>query len=299
MVNRIAKLFPNEPFDECEHSVLLNTIRIPKDILYLSDRLPKPTYASASPDPDQRRSTAHDLSYGLPDIPLSKQHRQKRGRPVYGPADGPLQRDPRNHSNDNDNENDGGNDYASGLPGLRGRAHRASKPRRADRAQLVDDAQHNGKIKHSPNLASPASLKKDDAKGSERTHDPAKGSDKEKEKEKDKGNEMSPENDKDKDKDKAKMGQLVPIYKESVKHGKRGRGEDDKGNDRSGDRLNEAYQNSPYIQDAYIHQLVGKRNPIIKPLKDNMKRIADIYSANNPQHIISLHKRYSGRGRSV
>ena len=43
---RIERLFPtgsNEYFDD-EQSSLLNTIRVPKNLLYLTDRLPKPTY---------------------------------------------------------------------------------------------------------------------------------------------------------------------------------------------------------------------------------------------------------------
>jgi len=42
---RIEKLFPNDEFYESQSS-LLNTIRVPKNLLYLTDRLPKPSYES-------------------------------------------------------------------------------------------------------------------------------------------------------------------------------------------------------------------------------------------------------------
>lgn len=40
---RIEKLFPEEQFYD-SHSALLSTIRVPKNLLYLTDRLPKPNY---------------------------------------------------------------------------------------------------------------------------------------------------------------------------------------------------------------------------------------------------------------
>mmetsp|Transcript_41256 Transcript_41256/g.62814 ORF Transcript_41256/g.62814 Transcript_41256/m.62814 type:complete len:182 (-) Transcript_41256:591-1136(-) len=44
---RIEKLFPNQVFDEAEPQLnLLSTIRVPKNLLYLTDRLPKPAYDS-------------------------------------------------------------------------------------------------------------------------------------------------------------------------------------------------------------------------------------------------------------
>jgi hypothetical protein len=43
---RTEKLFPQEFLYESQTS-LLNTIRVPKNLLYLTDRLPKPNYSSA------------------------------------------------------------------------------------------------------------------------------------------------------------------------------------------------------------------------------------------------------------
>lgn len=42
---KTEKLFPEDPFND-SHSQLLNTIRVPKNLLYLTDRLPKPMYES-------------------------------------------------------------------------------------------------------------------------------------------------------------------------------------------------------------------------------------------------------------
>jgi NIMA (never in mitosis gene a)-related kinase len=42
---RIDKIFPHDEFYESQSS-LLNTIRVPKNLLYLTDRLPKPSYES-------------------------------------------------------------------------------------------------------------------------------------------------------------------------------------------------------------------------------------------------------------
>ena len=44
---KIDKLFPDNDFDNLEPQLnLLSTIRVPKNLLYLTDRLPKPNYAS-------------------------------------------------------------------------------------------------------------------------------------------------------------------------------------------------------------------------------------------------------------
>lgn len=45
---KIEKLFPEQAFDDAETQQmnLLSTIRVPKNLLYLTDRLPKPNYGS-------------------------------------------------------------------------------------------------------------------------------------------------------------------------------------------------------------------------------------------------------------
>lgn len=55
---RSEKLFPEDYFYNSQSS-LLNTIRVPKNLLYLTDRLPKPQYSSAKKkeEEDKRRRT--------------------------------------------------------------------------------------------------------------------------------------------------------------------------------------------------------------------------------------------------
>jgi len=44
---KIERLFPDNQFDVEEPQLnLLSTIRVPKNLLYLTDRLPKPNYGS-------------------------------------------------------------------------------------------------------------------------------------------------------------------------------------------------------------------------------------------------------------
>lgn len=70
---KIEKLFPDNDFDSLEPQPnLLSTIRVPKNLLYLTDRLPKPNYGSESrkmrnQDEIMRRRT-YEASQTLPDI---------------------------------------------------------------------------------------------------------------------------------------------------------------------------------------------------------------------------------------
>ena len=46
--NKVKWLFPDEHFDDSDNKKanLLSTIRVPKNLLYLTDHLPKPAYDS-------------------------------------------------------------------------------------------------------------------------------------------------------------------------------------------------------------------------------------------------------------
>jgi len=69
----MERLFPDNDFDTTETQLnLLSTIRVPKNLLYLTDRLPKPNYGSESrkmrnQDELIRRRT-YEASQTLPDI---------------------------------------------------------------------------------------------------------------------------------------------------------------------------------------------------------------------------------------
>ena len=68
---RIEKLFPEEQFYGSQ-SNLLSTIRVPKNLLYLTDRLPKPNYdidrKRAMEEEERIRRKTHDAQSMLPDI---------------------------------------------------------------------------------------------------------------------------------------------------------------------------------------------------------------------------------------
>jgi len=49
----IQKIFPNESSDETDQNILLQTIRVPKNLMSLTDKLPKPYY-----EEDHKRNTS-------------------------------------------------------------------------------------------------------------------------------------------------------------------------------------------------------------------------------------------------
>jgi hypothetical protein len=51
---RLEKLFPEEDKFYDSQTDLLNTIRVPKNLLYLTDRLPKPNYEKKRKEEDER-----------------------------------------------------------------------------------------------------------------------------------------------------------------------------------------------------------------------------------------------------
>lgn len=53
----ISKLFPNETFDDPEQNVLLQTIRVTKNLMFLTDKLPKPFY-----DDEQNKRNTSDFA---------------------------------------------------------------------------------------------------------------------------------------------------------------------------------------------------------------------------------------------
>ncbi len=73
---RIERFFPQDEFYDSQSS-LLNTIRVPKNLLYLTDRLPKPTYESPTQkrkieEEERMRRKTHDAGNMLPDIKSRK-----------------------------------------------------------------------------------------------------------------------------------------------------------------------------------------------------------------------------------
>ena len=242
VISKIQKLFPNDNFEANEQNELLNTIRIPKNILYLSDRLPKPSYISDQNEEDARRNTA---GQSLPFISSQKKPKQKKSKHAYIEGMGNKYKELHEEMSVEDVYMPKG---SAVLPKSLKIAKRQYKKPGNDGSLLV----HN----------------KDDSKTEkEEEQDP-----------KDNNPANSEENNKN-----------SPRVKENVKPNKHltsvpeGTEKKVKPEDKT--------ENSPYIQDSYIHQLLNKKNPIIKPLNGNLQKIADIYSGNYAQQIIAIHKK--------
>ena len=87
VIKHAEKLFPNENFLSDEQNILLNTIRIPKNLLYLTDRLPKPRYSSVDEANEGSSGEAnrlnvtdgadYELNHKLPAIPSNKLPKRK------------------------------------------------------------------------------------------------------------------------------------------------------------------------------------------------------------------------------
>jgi len=244
VLNRIQKLFPEENFEQQEQNVLLNTIRIPKNILYLSDRLPKPSYSDIQKESEdiKRNTTGQSLPY----ISSNKKPRQKNP--------GKIRMKPNKYKEilENPSIEDGYYNDNNSLV-------KHQKPNKIQSLLLNENTEDSG-VRQEPSLII-----------------------KSKEPEKNK------EQDKEKEKDDHKKVILSSKVKENVKPSK------SKLNSVIEELEKEMYNNSnkkdAYLPDSYIHQLVNKRNPIIKPLNQNMQKIADIYSGNYAQKILAIQKR--------
>jgi len=81
------QLFMDDFYDDVEDSPLnqelLSTIRVPKNLLYLTDRLPKPSYAQdtvgrnrSTEEETKRRTHEPPDQKRLPDIPKNSKQRQ-------------------------------------------------------------------------------------------------------------------------------------------------------------------------------------------------------------------------------
>ena len=78
VLTKIEQLFPHEDFESIEHNALMTTIRIPKNLMYLSDKLPRPSYDPITKDePNNLRNTTDAEGYSLPSIPAQKRPKQK------------------------------------------------------------------------------------------------------------------------------------------------------------------------------------------------------------------------------
>jgi hypothetical protein len=242
VLSKIEKLFPNDNFEANEQNELLNTIRIPKNILYLSDRLPKPSYISDQNDEDARRNTA---GQSLPFISSQKKSKQKKSKHAYIEGMGNKYKELHEEMSVEDVYMPKGSSVLQRPLKIAKRQYKKSEN---DGSLLV----HN----------------KDDSK-SEKVEEPDPKD----------NNRLNSE----------EVNKNSPRIKENVKPNKHLTSNPD-GSEKKG-KPEEKSEKSPYIQDSYIHQLLNKKNPIIKPLNGNLQKIADIYSGNYAQQIIAIHKK--------
>eukprot|EP00831_Metopus_contortus_P076103 TRINITY_DN7006_c0_g1_i1.p1 TRINITY_DN7006_c0_g1~~TRINITY_DN7006_c0_g1_i1.p1 ORF type:complete len:367 (-),score=38.75 TRINITY_DN7006_c0_g1_i1:32-1132(-) len=82
VLNKIDKLFPSEELEDMESNQLINKIRIPRNLLSLSDKLPKPQYELGSPDMLKRNAT-NVADSSLPSIATEKRPRQMKAKRQY------------------------------------------------------------------------------------------------------------------------------------------------------------------------------------------------------------------------
>ena len=82
---RIEKLFPQDMMHESSHQ-LLSTIRVPKNLLYLTDRLPKPNYDSISRKRNEEEELVKRRTYdtGSAMLPEIKNQQLKSALPTQG-----------------------------------------------------------------------------------------------------------------------------------------------------------------------------------------------------------------------
>jgi hypothetical protein len=232
VLNRVHKLFPDDNFESTDQNELLNTIRIPKNILYLSDRLPKPTYTKDSRDEAIKRNTAgQSLPYILP----QRKPKQKNPKHSYIVGMGNKYKELHDES----------------LAGEEG-----YMPKLTSGAAKIPRKYRVGKSKaEKPNAESLIVHNSEDMKDQEKQE-----------------NSMSKA---DIEPPKAKLNKKLNVVSEEA----------DK------EDLPNENANSPYLHDSYLHQLVNKKNPLIKPLNSNLQKIADIYSGNYAHQILSIHKK--------
>lgn len=275
VIKRIEKLFPENELATEANNILLTTIRIPKNLLYLTDRLPKPRYASVDEANELTAGEKNRLNITdgaeyttadakLPSLPAVKIYKSKKlSRPH--PA-------PNKAAEEVEDTPAPANEYEykpSGKHYRIMRQYRIPPPRKSppEESKLEVRGEHSGIHfiliyrsgieSHSPN--SPGH--------------PTKGS--------------AIENEED------EKDELVTIKKKSKGKSLQTRvpleGTPSRLNKKQ--FLENLLKNNHYENDNYLHQLLNKKNPLVKPLNDNLQNIANIYSANNARQIIAMHKK--------
>lgn len=208
-MGKLEELFPNDHFENSERNALLSTIRIPKNIMYLSDKLPRPSYQTmAQQDNVLRNTTKEDVNH-LPDIPEQKRPKQKKKS-----------------------------------------------------VESTSKILKNKLIKNGEKLVT---IEEDKSGENKNTESPKK--------------DLKPQLslDSDNNNNKNNIKRLAAIQERNKKL--------------SENIIKSSLHYNEVGDDLYIQQLLNKRNPIIRPRRNNIQRIAGIYSGNNADQILSIHKK--------
>lgn len=213
VVNRIKTLFPNETPPELKPNPLLSTIRIPKNIMYLSEHLPKPSYSSILSESDSLQQPTSTETFSLPTIPAQKRQNQKKSKAIYGLKKYSVSKNQSLES--------------------------ISPPDSLDNS-ILESIQKKLLVQS-----------KEEEKQS-----------------------VVQEIKKEIPTEDIETQQKI-IKKNNHKNKKNLSGIDEKGE-----------------IDLIIHQIATERAPIKKPVNRNMQKIANIYSGNDIERIISMHKKY-------
>lgn len=253
-LSKIEKLFPNENFEDIPDNVLMSKIKIPKNILSLSDKLPKPRYVSdmkenpaeqslpliSTPGHIKQKKSKH--SY----LRESEEVKNKEGLEMPSLENSYLPRKavPRQYKipkkrSVRSNVSTNGQEESESIPTeqLQNKASLngvASSKLQSHLAQIEEDSPVHSKLGGEPHLV-PIDSKNN--------------------------NKIRP----------------VRVEIDSLK--------------KKNPRLEALKEYEHYIHDSYIHQLVAKKNPLIKQVPSNLQRIMGIYSGANSQQALAIQKR--------
>jgi len=231
-------LFPEEVVEDSEQNVLLTTIRVPKNLLFLTDRLPRPNYHSCGEDTVNRHNTTTG-DYMLPALP--NHHRSSPYKAYIGK---------------------GSQKYKQILAQAEIHLKKLNQP-----------IKRPTKLRHELKSNDPSPSPPEDNESPEKPviKSPVEAPIKESPKQPHKRTiSKVPENvlpDEPKD-----LSGLKPAKYRLRRKDKQ-----------LLDNLLNNRDYSPYMPDAYIRQIVSKRNPLVKPLNGGIQALANIYVGGQGQ----------------
>ncbi len=263
VARRVEKLFPSDNMSNEDRNILLNTIRFPKNLLYLTERLPKPRYASVDSAGGKtfdtnRMNVTDGAEYDqekLPALPKLPVKRAKHlSKPQMRPSpDSPAPMNPIiNYAIRKERR----------APLVR--PYKIPKPKRNPELSVEGgepSVHHMADVEPPSKPAALApSLRKVTAEDS-----------------------ASPTKD------------ATVVLPAEIRAAEKPKKKPKAVHDSSKRQfLENLMKNNLYGNDSYLQELLPKRNPIIKG--ENIQRIAGIYAAGlgDARHVIALNKRYIG-----